>query len=90
MSRGAWPIDRSHVDRSRCPGRNGVRCWKNLRIDSSHRNFDYPEKVGVLGKLAKRADIEINGHIISVCAYMRNAPNNECLGQQNSMRLNIS
>ena len=35
-----------------CPDRNGVRCWKNLRIDSSHRNFDEPEKVGALGKLA--------------------------------------
>ena len=35
-----------------CPGRNGVHCWKNLRIDSSHHNFDSLEKVGALGKLA--------------------------------------
>ena len=32
-----------------------------------------------------RADIEVNGHVISVCAYMRYAPNNKWLGQQNSM-----
>ncbi len=33
---------------------------------------------------SKQADIEVKGHI---CAYTRNAPNSECLGQQNGMRL---
>jgi hypothetical protein len=36
------------------------------------------------GQASKRADIEVKGHI---CAYTRNAPNSEYLGQQNSMRL---
>ena len=30
--------------------------------------------------------IEVKGHII-LRAYTQNAPNNECLGQENSMRL---
>ena len=32
----------------------------------------------------KHADIEVKGH---TCACMRYAPNNECLGQENDIRL---
>jgi hypothetical protein len=43
------------------------------------------EKAGILGKQAsKHADIGVKGHI---CAYTRNAPNSEYLGQQDGMRL---
>jgi hypothetical protein len=34
---------------------------------------------------SKQADIGVKGHII--CPYMWNAPNSECLGQQDSMHL---
>ena len=35
-----------------CPARNGAHCLKNLRIDSSHHDFNQLEKAGTLGKQA--------------------------------------